>query len=135
MAGGQQQQNGGIITGINVTPLVDITLVLLIIFMATSHIIAQRAMKLNLPKAANTAEAPTPAVQVMMTADRALTLNGTAITREALAINLQQMARLDPNIRVTLAADKSVDWDSVAGILDDMRGAGITRLSAQVAPK
>jgi biopolymer transport protein ExbD len=134
MAGGQQQ-NGGIITGINVTPLVDITLVLLIIFMATSHIIAQRAMKLNLPKAANTAEAPTPAVQVLMTADRALTLNGAPITREALAVNLAQMARLDPNLRVTLAADKSVDWDSVAGILDDIRGAGISRLSAQVSPK
>ena len=132
---GQAQQNGRIITGINVTPLVDITLVLLIIFMATSHIIAQRAMKLSLPKAANTAESPTPAVQVMMTADRALTLNGQAVTREALAMNLKQMSRLDPNLRVTLAADKTVDWDSVAGILDDVRGAGISRLSAQVSPK
>jgi biopolymer transport protein ExbD len=132
---GQAQQNGKIITGINVTPLVDITLVLLIIFMATSHIIAQRAMKLNLPKAANTAEAPTPAISVMMTADRALTLNGQPVTREALAVNLKQLARLDPNLRVTLAADKSVDWDSVAGILDDIRGAGISRLSAQVSPK
>ena len=132
---GQAQQTGKIITGINVTPLVDITLVLLIIFMATSHIIAQRAMKLNLPKAANTAEAPTPAVSVMMTADRALTLNGQPVTREALAVNLKQLARLDPNLRVTLAADKSVDWDSVAGVLDDIRGAGISRLSAQVSPK
>ena len=132
---GQSQQNGKIISGINVTPLVDITLVLLIIFMATSHIIAQRAMKLNLPKAANTAEAPTPAVSVMMTADRALTLNGQPVTREALAVNLKQLARLDPNLRVTLAADKSVDWDSVAGVLDDIRGAGISRLSAQVSPK
>ena len=132
---GQTQQNGKIITGINVTPLVDITLVLLIIFMATSHIIAQRAMKLNLPKAANTAESPTPAVQVMMTADRSITLNGQPVTREALATNLAQMARLDPNLRVTLAADKTVDWDSVAGLLDDVRGSGISRLSAQVAPK
>ena len=132
---GQTQQNGKIITGINVTPLVDITLVLLIIFMATSHIIAQRAMKLNLPKAANTAESPTPAVQVMMTADRSITLNGQPVTREALAVNLKQMARLDPNLRVTLAADKTVDWDSVAGLLDDVRGAGISRLSAQVSPK
>jgi biopolymer transport protein ExbD len=132
---GQAQQNGKIITGINVTPLVDITLVLLIIFMATSHIIAQRAMKLNLPKAANTAESPTPAVSVVMTADRALTLNGESVTREALATNLKQLARLDPNLRVTLAADKTVDWDSVAGILDDIRGAGISRLSAQVSPK
>jgi biopolymer transport protein ExbD len=134
MAGGAQQ-NGKIISGINVTPLVDITLVLLIIFMATSHIIAQRAMKLNLPKAANTAESPTPAVQVMLAADRSLTLNGQIITRDALAMNLKQMARLDPGVRVTLAADKTVDWDSVAGILDDIRGAGISRLSAQVAPK
>jgi biopolymer transport protein ExbD len=132
---GQAQQNGKIISGINVTPLVDITLVLLIIFMATSHIIAQRAMKLNLPKAANTAESPTPAVQVMMSADRAITLNGQPVTREALATNLKQMARLDPNLRVTLAADKTVDWDSVAGLLDDVRGAGISRLSAQVSPK
>ncbi|HEX4047166.1 MAG TPA: biopolymer transporter ExbD [Elusimicrobiota bacterium] len=132
---GQAQQNGKIISGINVTPLVDITLVLLIIFMATSHIIAQRAMKLNLPKAANTAETPTPAVSIMMSADRALTLNGQPVTRDALAINLKQLARLDPNLRVTLAADKSVDWDSVAGILDDVRGAGISRMSAQVAPK
>jgi biopolymer transport protein ExbD len=132
---GQTQQNGKIITGINVTPLVDITLVLLIIFMATSHIIAQRAMKLNLPKAANTAESPTPAVQVMLTADRALTLNGQPVSRDALAMNLKQMARLDPGLRVTLAADKTVDWDSVAGLLDDIRGAGISRLSAQVAPK
>ena len=132
---GQTQQNGKIITGINVTPLVDITLVLLIIFMATSHIIAQRAMKLNLPKAANTAESPTPAVQVMMTADRSITLNGQPVTRESLAVNLKHMARLDPNLRVTLAADKTVDWDSVAGLLDDVRGAGISRLSAQVSPK
>ena len=132
---GQAQQNGKIISGINVTPLVDITLVLLIIFMATSHIIAQRAMKLNLPKAANTAESPTPALSVILTADRALTLNGESVTREALSTNLKQMARLDPNLRVTLAADKSVDWDSVAGILDDIRGAGITRMSAQVSPK
>ena len=132
---GQSQQNGKIISGINVTPLVDITLVLLIIFMATSHIIAQRAMKLNLPKAANTAESPTPAISVIMTADRALTLNGETVTRDALATNLKQMARLDPNLRVTLAADKTVDWDSVAGILDDIRGAGISRLSAQVSPR
>ena len=45
------------------------------------------------------------------------------------------MNELDPNLRVTLAADKTVDWDSVAGLLDDVRGAGISRLSAQVAPK
>lgn len=127
--------NGGIISGINVTPLVDIVLVLLIIFMATSHIIAQRAMKLSLPKAAHTEETPTPAVTVLIAADRSLTLDGRAVTRDALALNLAQMVRLDPGLRVTLAVDKSVDWDSVATLLDDVRGAGVTKLSAQVAQK
>jgi biopolymer transport protein ExbD len=132
---GQSQNGSGIITGINVTPLVDITLVLLIIFMATSHIIAERSMKLNLPKAAHTQEAPTSAVQVLLTADRRITLNGQPVTREALAVNLSQMAHMDSGLRVTLAADKNVDWDSVAGLLDDIRGAGVTKLSAQVAQK
>jgi len=132
---GQSQKPGAMITGINVTPLVDITLVLLIIFMATSHIIAQRVMKLNLPKAAHTDEKPTPALEVMLLADKTLTLNGSKVTREALAVNLAQMSRIDPGLRVTLSADKSADWDSVAGIMDDIRGAGISRLAAQVSQK
>jgi biopolymer transport protein ExbD len=135
MAGQSTGGSGGIISGINVTPLVDIVLVLLIVFMATSHIIAQRAMKLNLPKAAHTQETPTPAVTILMAADRTLSLDGQAVTREALAMNLAQMVRLDPGLRVTLAADKSVDWDAVATLLDDVRGAGVTKLSAQVAQR
>lgn len=132
---GQIQKNGRAITGINVTPLVDIVLVLLIIFMATAHVIADRSMRLNLPKAAHAQESPTSAVQVMLAADRAILLNGQKVDRQGLAMNLAQMTRLDPGLRVTLAADKSVDWDSVAGLLDDIRGAGVSRLSAQVSPK
>ena len=82
-----QNKQGEAITGINVTPLVDITLVLLIIFMATCHLIAHRAMNLNLPKAANTESTPTPSVQVMMSADRSLTLNVQNVTRQELALN------------------------------------------------
>src|SRR5208282_6615706 len=116
-----QNKQGEAITGINVTPLVDITLVLLIIFMATCHLIAHRAMNLNLPKAQHTEATPTPSVQVMISADRSLTLNGQTVTRQELALNLTQMARIDPGLRVTLSADKTIDWDTVAGLLDDIR--------------
>jgi biopolymer transport protein ExbD len=132
---GQPRQNGGIISGINVTPLVDITLVLLIIFMATSHIIAERAMKLSLPKAANVSQVPTPAVHILLTDKGRLSLNGKGVTREELAFNLKQMARIDPGLRVVLAADKSVSWNAVAEVLDDVRGAGVSRMSAQVTPR
>ncbi len=54
--------NGGLITGINVTPLVDVVLVLLIIFMATAPLIARRAIAVNVPRAA-TGERATAALR------------------------------------------------------------------------
>ena len=61
--------------GINVTPLVDITLVLLIIFMATAHIIVHRSMSLSLPKVANAQNVPTQSIQILLEADKSLRLN------------------------------------------------------------
>jgi len=135
MAGTQEENGNGGITGINVTPLVDITLVLLIIFMATAHIIVHRSMNLNLPKVAHSQEVPTQSIQIQMEADHSLRLNNQNVTLQELAVNLGQMARLDPSLRVTLSADERVSWGDVAGILDAIRGAGITRIATEVQPK
>ena len=53
MAGGSSNDDDGMISGINVTPLVDVTLVLLIIFMVTARIIVSQGMPMDLPKAAS----------------------------------------------------------------------------------
>ena len=132
---GTQDESGDGITGINVTPLVDITLVLLIIFMATAHIIVHRSMSLNLPKVANSEAVPTQTLQVQLEADRSLQLNGQKVTLPELAVNLGQMARLDPGLKVTLSADERVTWGDVAGVIDSIRGAGITRIATEVEPK
>lgn len=132
---GPAKDEGGLILGINVTPLVDITLVLLIIFMATAHLIAHRSMTLSLPKVSHHQEIPTPSIQVQLEADQSLTLNGRSVTLQELAYNLTSMARLDPSLRVTLAADRRVSWGDVAQILDAVRGAGITRIATEVEPK
>ena len=123
------------IMGINVTPLVDITLVLLIIFMATAHIIVHRAMGLNVPKVANSEQTPTQSLQVLLAADKSLSLNGQKLALQDLAVNLSQMARLDPGLRVTLSADESVSWGEMAAVLDAVRGAGITRIATEVEQK
>src|SRR5438067_1600139 len=102
------------IFGINVTPLVDITLVLLIIFMATAHMIVHRSMNLSLPKVTNSENVPTQSIQVLLAADKSLQLNGQKITDQELAVNLGQMVRLDPGLRVTLSADERVSWGDVA---------------------
>src|SRR4029077_13738473 len=129
------QDNEEAIFGINVTPLVDITLVLLIIFMATAHIIVHRSMSLSLPKVANAQTVPTRSIQIALEADKSLRLSNQPVTLQDLSVNLAQMARLDPRLKVTLSADERVSWGDVAAILDAIRGAGITHIATEVQPK
>ena len=130
-----QQDTDDAIIGINVTPLVDITLVLLIIFMATAHMIVHRSMNLNLPKVANSETVPTQSIQILLEADKSLQLNGRKTGLPELTQNLGQMAKLDPRLRVTLSADERVSWGDVAGVLDVIRGAGVTKIATEVQPK
>jgi biopolymer transport protein ExbD len=123
------------IFGINVTPLVDITLVLLIIFMATAHVIVHRSMNLSLPKVVNAQTVPTQSIQVALEADKTLRLNNQPVALADLSVNLGQMAKLDPSLKVTLSADERVSWGDVAAILDAIRGAGITHIATEVQPK
>ena len=129
------QDDEEMISGINVTPLVDITLVLLIIFMATAHMIVHRSVNLSLPKLANTQSAPTKTIQIVLEADKSLALNGQKATSQDIAYNLGQMARLDPSLKVTILADERVSWGDMAGVLDVVRGAGITRIATEVQQK
>src|SRR6266404_1323792 len=108
------QDNDDAIFGINVTPLVDITLVLLIIFMATAHMLVHRSMNLSLPKVSNSENVPTQSIQILLSADKSLELNVQPFDAQALASNLAQMSRLDPGLRVTLSADERVSWGDVA---------------------
>jgi len=134
MASGAEE-NGEGITGINVTPLVDITLVLLIIFMATAHIIVHRSMSLSLPKVANSQTVPTQSIQIGLEADKSINLNGQRVGLQELSINLGQMAHLDPGLKVTLSADERVSWGDVASVIDAIRGAGVTKIATEVEPK
>lgn len=119
----------GMVTGINVTPLVDIMLVLLIVFMVTAHFVSQSGIKVNLPKAA-TAEAPASA-SLMVFADRAGTLQlmGQTVDLNGLKKNLAREAQRDAGVRVTLAADGGLAYRQVVELLDAIKQAGVTRVA------
>lgn len=119
----------GMVTGINVTPLVDIMLVLLIVFMVTAHFITESGLKVNLPKAA-TAEAPASA-SLMVSADSAGTLQlmGQTVDLNGLKANLAREAKRDAGVRVTLAADGGLPYRQVVGMLDAIKQAGVTRVA------
>ena len=132
----QSPEDGdGAITGINVTPLVDILLVVLIIFMATAPIIARRAIKLDLPKAAQHEKMATDALSVALDASRRLTLSGKPVTAEQLKRALTLAVGANPAQPVTVSADKTLPYGDVAALLDDIRAAGVRKVGLEVVRK
>ena len=125
----------GAITGINVTPLVDIILVVLIIFMATAPIIARRAIKLDLPKAAQHEKMATDALSVALDSSRRLTLSGKPVTAEQLKRALTVAVGVNAAQPVAVSADRSLPYGDVASLLDDIRAAGVRKVGLEVVRK
>ena len=127
--------DGGAITGINVTPLVDVTLVVLIIFMATAPMIARRAIKLDLPKSSRHEPAATDALRVALDGARRLTLAGKPVTPAQLTRALAAAVAVRPDQPVTVAADKGLPYGEVTAVLDEVRAAGVRKVGLEVVRK
>ena len=125
----------GPITAINVTPLVDIILVVLIIFMATAPLIHNRAMKVDLPKAAQHERAATEALQVVYNAAREISLSGKRVTEEQLGSELKAMVSREADLRVSLRADRNLPYGEIVQLLDAVRGAGVHKIGLEVKAK
>ena len=134
MAGGAQRP-GSTITGINVTPLVDITLVLLIVLMVTARIVASPAMPFDLPKAANAAETQV-IFTVMIDAAGQVRADGRQVTDDA---DLRRCARValqvhPDDLRTVVQAADAVPHGRVVHVLDELREAGVQRIAFGVDP-
>lgn len=136
MAGSQNgNHRGGIIEGINVTPLVDITLVLLIIMMVTAKIIASPAVPLELPKAAKTQEVQV-VFSVIVPAQGPTLVDGKGAPDEKALLTLARAAiARDPALRAVIHADGAVPHRRVLETLDLLRQAGIAKVAFGALPK
>jgi biopolymer transport protein ExbD len=122
------------ITGINVTPLVDITLVLLIVFMVTAQLIAGQGVPLDLPEAA-TAGATESVLTLSIDAAGNLLVNGEPVSdRETLRARARQAHSDNPAIRSLVAASAQVTHGRVLEIIDTLREAGVTRVAFAAEP-
>ncbi|HCH64289.1 MAG TPA: biopolymer transporter ExbD [Deltaproteobacteria bacterium] len=127
------------ITDINITPFVDIILVVLIIFMVTTTTIVERSIKVELPDAA-TGEAVSKdvSVAIQMLADRTLTLDGAAITWEALRSYIRSersKTKADgAELICLIGADKNVPHGEVVKIIDLVRQEGVTKFAINIQP-
>ena len=125
---------GGVITGINVTPLVDITLVLLIIFMVTAKLIVSQSLPLDLPKAAKGQE-----IQLIfgleLHSNGDTVIDGKKVASEDAIFPLAKEALAkNAELRAVIRADTSVQHGRVIRALDLLKQAGIAKIAFGVSP-
>jgi biopolymer transport protein ExbD len=124
----------GIIVEINVTPLVDIMLVLLIIFMLTAHLIAKQAIEIDLPRASRSTALPPTTLAVTLTRDGALYLNDQPVTPDGLRAAVKAAVAKDPKTQAVIAGDKAVSHGRVVWVLDTVKALGVTSFAIQIDP-
>jgi biopolymer transport protein TolR len=121
------------ITGINVTPLVDITLVLLIIFMVTASYIVKESIEVDLPRAAQGGETIGPTLAFAIDRAGTVYLDGRPVTREAARAAVRAALARSPEARALIGADRAVAHGEVVGLIDLVKGEGLTRFAIQIA--
>ena len=132
MAGGAQQEADEEIVGINVTPLVDVVLVLLIIFMVTANFIVKETVEVDLPKAANGGETVQGLVNVVLDKAGQLYFDGTPVTETELQQRAAEQLKKDPETRAIISADQSLPYGQVMHLIDVVKGQGIARFALNI---
>lgn len=134
MAASSGNDDDGLISGINVTPLVDVTLVLLIIFMVTAKIIVSSGMPMDLPKAAS-GEAVQTVFSVELFSDGKTRVDSDLVPNDDAVAGLAQKAKAkNKDLRAVVRADKKVDWGRVVHVLDLLRRSGVVKIAFAVSP-
>ncbi len=129
-----ERGNGPFMSDINVTPLVDVMLVLLIIFMVTAPMMMQ-GVNVSLPK---TTSKPLPAEKehLIITVDRShqVYINDYKVELEALQTKLKKIYEGRPDEKVYFRADKGVPYGIVVRVMSEVKNAGVEKLGMVTEP-
>jgi len=127
---------GGVKSDINVTPLCDVMLVLLIIMMIVAPLL-QQGVAVTLPKAGNTVDKPETQGQtvVAISRDKALYLNAKPITESELSTKITELLENQKEKIVLIKADEEVEYGAVMAAMDQLRQAGIEDIGLITDPK
>ena len=124
--------NRGVISAINVTPFVDIALVLLVIFMVTASTIAKGSFEVDLPKAASAGAAVPDTLNFVVDAEGKVYLDGQALADGDVTEAVRRRAAGDPKAQAVIAADRAVDYGIVIAVIDRVKAAGVTSFALNI---
>lgn len=135
MAGGASSDDDeGLISAINITPMVDVVLVLLVIFMVTARIIHAQGMPMDLPKAAS-GESIQTIFSVELSADGKTFVDSEPVPNDAGISKLaEEGKKKNPDLRAVIRADQKVEHGRVIHVLDLLKRAGVAKIAFAVAP-
>jgi biopolymer transport protein ExbD len=128
----QLEDHGEEITGINVTPLVDVVLVLLIIFMVTATYVVKEAIEVDLPRAAAGGETVGPTLALALDREGRLFLDGAPATAEDAREAVRAALAKSAEARAIISADRAVSHGRVVEVIDLVKREGLTRFAIDV---
>ena len=120
------------INEINVTPLVDVMLVLLVIFLVASVYIVKEAIEIDLPTAAKSSDVVETTLSIVLDKNGKLYINGEPTNEARIAQACQAAAKVNPNAQAIIAADNEVRHGNVIRLIDLVRTNGLSRFAINV---
>lgn len=127
-----EQEEEALIAGINVTPLVDVVLVLFIIFMVTASFIVRETIEVQLPRAASGGETVGTTVNLVLDERGVLYLDGKEATLEEARRAVRELARQGDDARAIISADKRLAHGRVVEIIDLVKSEGLSRFAINI---
>ncbi len=132
MATKLDDQDDGI-NDINITPFVDVVLVLLVIFMVTAPVMIKESLKVNLPKTLTSdITSKADSIGVAITKEGQVLLNGKLFTEDSLKAEFQKIAKNSPNTNFLLSADADSRHGDVVKVIDLLKKNNLNRFALQV---
>lgn len=116
---------------LGIAPLVDVVLLLLVFFLLTSSYVVPHALDLELPGSDTALASPEPSIVVGLDRTGGLSLNGQALSRQALGPALGRLLGSGSDRRVQVSADAGLSIETLVALLDDLRGAGARELALE----
>src|SRR5271156_2040873 len=129
---GNTQSGGGPIVGINVTPMVDVVLVLLVIMMVSATYIVSQSLKVELPKTATSDEAVTTVAAVTITKEGQTLFNSEVVDEPGLVAKLRAAKATGNEVNLVVSADQAVTHGRVVHVIDLAKVEGITKFAINV---
>lgn len=123
---------GGTITGINVTPLVDVVLVLLVVLMVSSTYVVAQTIKVQLPKASQSDGPAKKPLRLILKTDGTLMLDDAPVTADQVSAALLERIQADPETSLVISADTNVPHGKVVELIDRAKAAGVTQFAINV---